>query len=607
MTTPFNNSILELDGSHLQNVNIASGVIGPPPSGDGVWGRDNALNINNTDSLGLALDKIITFLEDSTVNNSELNIDRADEITLSMLTNSTGNIMYSATSAMTGQILNVINPFNNPQTNPFNIFYDNGGKIVAVIRYANNTITEYNNNLVNTQINSTKTIPPIPLDNIGVKNFITINNDSLVNGAYSLNMYIGGLSALVPSFNAGPSVFGFKLKHINTSNKTFESNEILFSVDNPLVPSAMVSGIYGITGINATGYISGIPVLQENDTITITFRADNCIRAFYNSNYIAKLYNNIKNDIFISPAPFVPVIPGIIPSNGVPSSGGITNTNPTFTVNVNLNNNLYFDKTTLFNTTLDVRNSAGTTTTVLINNIVIGVSTPFNRIMCDSISTRPKTTTFINENYVIFPTPEINRVPSGTGLFPSLVAFPGPILPSEFSDRAFNSLTDANITKELILFNGKYQYLSYNFSDMSPVGPDYTTLLPDTSVITMPNLRWVTFCKRFSNINFTRINFTINTDGINWVSADSQANSPIINNVQILATIREGLSDMPWFDCNKAGINPQNEGDGCLDATSSTLFNKYITCGKPNTPRNGKVFIRIGLPIGMSLTGITIN
>jgi hypothetical protein len=602
MTTPLLSSILRLDGSNFINVNVSNGVIGDPPSGESIWGRNNALNIQNNDSFGSALDKIITFLEDSTISNSNNNIDRTNQITLSLNT-------YNAVSSMTGMLMNVIDS-NKPQTNNNLIFYDNGGTLTGIVTYANNSIVNYDNILINTQKNSTMITTSIPLNNIGVKNFITVTNDDLQNGVYSLDFYMGGNSTSVPILNAGPSIFSYQLKHVNNSNINYLSNNLSFSVDNPINPSASTIGIFGISNIFPTGYVSGIPCLKNNDLVEVKFRANNCIRAFYNNDYVAKLFGvNVDTTILLSAPTFIPIpvsslpIPGI---NGLNSSGGITNNNPIYTANITLASNIYFDKlssTNLF-INVEVQNSKGQKSNNIIQNNIINNNTNINeKIIVDSKSFGVKTDTFINEIYVIG---EINRVKSGIGLFPSYT-----ILPNGFSDDAFDNTIDANNNKELILLNGKYQFITginYDFSiNAIPIGPNYSSLIPEIfpNVVGNYNIRWVTFCKQFpSNIYFTRINFIINTDGLNYISEDVQANSPIISNVKIFITIRNGTLDMPWFDCNKSGINPQNEGDGCLDTTNSTLLNKYVSCGNPNTPRNGSVFIRIGLPINMSLTGI---
>lgn len=589
MSIPITSSVLNLSGQFLQNVNLAGGVIGPPPTGSTTWGRNNILSIENTDTLNTAIDKIITFVEDSTLNTPSNDIRNVTETILSMN-------LYSAKSAMTGTTLQCIDQ-NKPQTlNPQPIFYDNGGTLTVIVVYANNTILTYDNSLINTQMNSTLLTPIIPVNNTGVKNFLTIQNDQIYNGVYSLDLFIGGNSINVPILNAGPSVFSYQLKQVNTSNISYLSNILSFSVDNPITPSVNVNNPYGITSITSSGITSGIPCLKFNDLITCTFQPINCIRSFYNVNYLAKLSgNNIVNDVLIQAPTFIPVTPGVIPINGVISSGGITNTNPIIIGNCNLKDNTFFDNITPLTIDVTVQNSKSVqSTNVLVSRI--------GNIICDTLSFKNKSLTFINENYV---NGEINRVPSGINLYPNYG-----LTINDFSDTIFNVNTDNNSTKELILFNGKYQYLTginYNFTTSNPVGPDYSNLLPDTTVISMPNLRWVTFAKQFpNNVNFTRINFTITTDGINWNSIDDQANSPIVSNIQILATIRNGIVSMPWFDCNKAGINPQNTGDGCLDVANSTLFEKNISTGL-RIYRNGTVFIRIGLPIGMSLNGISIQ
>lgn len=525
---PIKKSINELDGSKLINVtaDIDSITVNLPT--DGIFGRTNKLNLLTTDKLSDMIDKIATHLEDITTDVPVLN-----EILLTMP-------LYQARSSMDGLIRNVINS-TMPATDVIeSLYYDNGGILTAVVKYANNSSVNYTRNLVNTSVIANAIAPDPPFNNVDVSSYLDILSDEPSPKLYKLSLVIGGASSLF-GLNAGPSQFSYKLRHINTASISSETNEVIFSVDNPLFP-----GVIGnIISAPLFKYISGIPVCNS---FTVQFQAINCVRAYYNKDYVARLFSNFINtvDLSISFTPVTVPPSSSHPQNGLPSSGGATNTNFTFTEVINVLSNKFVEGNNIGMNVL-VQNSIGATAQTSL--LVAGGKT----IIIDTI------------------TDESNRVDSGVGLFPVVGTFGNP----------FDSNENLNSNFELVLFENFYQYIERDFSNLLIPGPDYSNLASD-----IDDMRWVTFAQT-TTLNFIRIIITL--QGENIIGVDNV----FLQDMKLFVCVE---NKTPWFDANKSGLVPTIEGDGCLDIINSTVLEKRcIIASTTSFINGGKINVRAGI------------
>lgn len=612
---PLKRSILVLNGGSItnitaDNVDVPGAAIGPSPSNN--FGANNIVNIQPTDSITTVVDKISTYLENLT--NASFVDAHANTIIFSMANS------YSAYSSMIGpsHLFTNVCGSNKPITNTVEFVYDNGGVVSVLVKLGDNNTYTYVTDLINTSKIANEIhggiphTPPLDNTQITFSNYLNILYDALNNGNYTIAATVGGASSTY-TLNAGTTQFSYQLKHVNDTNIEYLSPEINFYVDNPVVPTVNVSApTYGIIGVINTGLVSGIPCLKNGDDVTVKFQAVNCFKAFYNKNWVAKLTGvNVFADVLLQAPVFVP---GIIPPSsgvsGVIASGGLVDQNVVYQENIQVADNVSFGMLNTFSVQVVVQNSRGDTAT---GNLI---DVNGKKIIVDSKSTAPKSATFINEvfNNVLG---EVNRVKSGLGLFPSMGgAF------NQFSNTAFDSSVDLSLsnTRELVLFNGYYSMVSgseYNFVTARPAGPNYSNLPNDLVVYdSIPlNVRWATFAVRFPSNSltsaerlYTSITFTINSLTDNFTSASNDA---VIDNLLLFICIRDSstpaVTDMPWFDANKAGINPMFEGDGCLDVNNSSKYIKRISCGKPQNPRMGTIYVRVGLPVGSlyKIIGIT--
>lgn len=185
---PLKKSSTALDGSNLIGVTADLDAITVNLPTDGIFGRTNKLNLLTTDKLSDMIDKIATHLEDITTD-----VPILSEIPLTMS-------LYQANSAMDGQTRYVFNAATlQPATDLTDpIYYDNGGVLTAVVRYANNTVVNYSRNLVNTSVIANAIAPDPPPDNIDTTDYLDIISDEPSPKLYKLQVIIGGVSSLFP-------------------------------------------------------------------------------------------------------------------------------------------------------------------------------------------------------------------------------------------------------------------------------------------------------------------------------------------------------------------------------------------------------------------------
>jgi hypothetical protein len=526
---PLRSNVRQLDGSSLTSVVVDVNTITVNVPTDGIFGRINMLNIKTSDNLMDVLDKIVTHIEDLTPVNPLY------DISLEMN-------LYQARSSMDGSLKYVIDSIV-PGTNLTDpIYYDNGGILTTIVKYANNSIVNYDRTLVDTSKLANAINPDPPLNNIGITDYIEIISDEPTPRLYNIKLIVGGSFSSTNLLTPGPSVFSFKLRHKNNANVVRDTNEVSFSVDNPLFP-----GVVGnIISAPVFKNISGIPVCNS---FTVQFQAINCVRAYYNKDYVARLSASYINPIELTIS-FIPVVvppAGFHPVYGLPSSGGATNTNFTFTEIINVLPNKFISGNDV-NFTALVQNSKGVSTQG--NLLVIGGKS----IIINTLSED-----------------ETNRFTSGSGLYPSVGTFGDP----------FDSNLNLATTFELILYGQYYQYIDQNFSNFLLPGPNYLNLPADVD-----NMRWVTFGTTILQ-NFLRVVFEIDGEDINGID------NVFLEDMYLFICVE---NKTPWFDANKSGLNPINQGDGCLDVINSTIYEKRCIMSLSNTfIDGGRVFVRVGI------------
>jgi hypothetical protein len=336
-------------------------------------------------------------------------------------------------------------------------------------------------------------------------------------------------------------LFSYKLRHTNPASIVSETNEVVFSVDNPAFPGVIGSIISSPLFKN----ISGIPV---SNSFTVQFQAINCVKAYYNKDFVARLSSSFMNTVDLPLSFTTVVVPpaSTHPQDGLLSAGGATNTDPIFTEPVNANNNKFVEGNNIGMNVM-VQNSKGDTAQT--NLLVAGGK----NIIIDTVSD------------------ETVRVESGSGLYPAVGSFGG----------VFDSSQDLNGNFELVLFGGYYQYLERDFSNNLIPGPDYSNLAPD-----IDDMRWVTF-NQTTSLNFIRV--LISLQGENIVGVDNV----FLQDMKLFICVE---NKTPWFDANKSGLNPAVNGDGCLDVINSTVLEKRcIVAPTTSFIDGGKIVVRVGI------------
>lgn len=549
----------DLDGSQLINVTADLDAITVNLPTDGIFGRTNKLNLLATDKISDLIDKIATHIEDITI------VPPISDISINIST-------YQAKSSMYGTVVDVVNN-NIPSTNITDpIYYDNGGFLYAVVTYADNSVVEYEKELVNTSQKADQLTPDPPINNIGITDYLDILTDEKSPDLYKLTLRIGGPFTTLESFNAGPSVFKYQLKHKNSSNVISLTDSVSFRIDNPITPGIINNSIISFI---PSGTISGIPYTNN---LTVSFQAINAVRAYYNKDWVAKITSttSIITDQLLTisfiPAPTVPVHPKF----GYPSSGGATNTNYIFTESLNIlpNKSYYGTDPGLLAIVQNSRSVQVTESLESINPVYINTTT------------RITSPGYIDEVFVVG---EVNRVTSGSGLYPVTGSY----------GSVFNSNINLSSTSELINFNNTYSYIDEDFTTIG--GPNYTNLPSDyTDLLTGNEYRWVTFAKNNTQL-FSRVVFNINVkEPTNWLG------DVLISNVIIMMRVE---NQTPWFNVNVSNLQPVNEGDGCLDLVNSSKFVKRCICADPMNPVSGLIVVRFGIQknSNVDVSGITFN
>lgn len=336
---------------------------------------------------------------------------------------------------------------------------------------------------------------------------------------------------------------------------TFSGNAVpitFWKEDTTLSPLADNPQIISVTGTSR--FVSGVPTLVSGtNSFRARITATNCVRRFYNKDWVARVFGTNLMETTILP------------------SGTQRNefSDPTFDIYVTPKPNSYSENEE-FN--FEVQNSAGETAT---NSV-------FNKARIDTISIQPTNSEF---------TSELNRVPAGSGLYPTL------------NTSIYPSNQNLQLNYELQLLGGYYQYPpAVDYSSKIPNGPNYSSLLADTS----------TGDYRYAAFNLGTITdrkyFYLEIKGLQ--NHSFVGNSTLIFKDTILQIHLVG-SPIGILNANRfiklCGTSPSANNDGCLSNIDSTATKRRISFG--NNLRSGTLIVRIGIKNtnSMRFTGIKLN
>lgn len=440
-----------------------------------------------------------------------------------------------------------------------------------------NIIGHFDNNNTTT-INDTITInPPETIYNASGNNvqLELIKNDHYNNidgkkGFYkSFNATIENITTLTPSLTAHT----FSIDYVRSSTNTVSLNYYIENLNTPTI-----TNIQNIKGIHSGKYLSGVPVLKENDIVKVSFNVNNAIGYFFNSTKISSVEGISLETL-----------------NAQYNSDYITNSLPYTALTQVIN---FIDaETTIKNNAIEENmsmtikgyNSRGTDEIIDIGFTDISST----NLVVDDISV---------ESGV--------RLKSGVNLYPTYGTWG-----DYYSENDSQQSLTTNGNEELQLLGNYYRYPSVDYTTLSTVlfnengssisGHNYsTTAIKPTStpegyrfalfnIGSIDNLRYIIF----------RINDAENITE-DWI--DDEMTKNFICQVKI----DRDSSPTGWLNANKAFEDsipdPSINGDGCLDAISSVADVRRISFGETN--QSGDVYVRIGIPYQSNIrfSGVTM-
>lgn len=346
------------------------------------------------------------------------------------------------------------------------------------------------------------------------------------------------------SYNMGIAYESF----YGTANQT-----INFYVES--IGSAPALNNISISGLWSNKYISGVPVLKENDIIRFTFDAENCVGLFYHKDHIVKILGPYVDE-------------KLLPQ----TDSSCTDSLP------------------FLNDGTQVVNFTDAEAIVIADAFNDGLSTGFNLSVHNAkgIGTIGKTdiTTSNYKIYIDDISQEVGvRYTSGSGTYPT-TGYGNVYTLTEAQQSLYSN-------EELQMWGGIYRYPQgdYTLSNMidgsssNVSGPDYDGF---------SGIRWATFnlgeiedekyvsfvIRSAENIGMDLTNGLTMTDGL-YLQVRVDGTNPTAG----------------WVNANQAYDpltveNPSNDGDGALDLGSSTATFRRVTFGQES--KSGTLVVRIG-------------
>jgi len=369
------------------------------------------------------------------------------------------------------------------------------------------------------------------------------------------------LSNLTPSANS----YRFNFTHLSST----ANSEIVFYVENNRTPNIANAQNYIANVYTSMKYLSGVPVLKENDTIFFDFDLKDAVRYFYNNTNIASISSEImKSDKFINFANTEILSVSNRPPFTLPATP--TSDGPI----------------------IQLRNVAANVAANIIDSSPQFEITGYNALN-ESFSLITEAQEFPVDSF----TTEANvRLYSGIGLYPTGTAN------VDWGNTYTDAQSQANIMSndELQLFGDRYFYPKINYANVNS-GINFSgNLIPypnyDNNSTTY---RWATFyigevdAEKFYNVEIR------NTAGIGYDLLDGVT---VTSNLKMYIKVNNNSNvdqSTGWLDINKsynfANIaNPVDNGDAALDLSWMEENPNYRRATFGTVERTGNVFVRIG-------------
>lgn len=367
--------------------------------------------------------------------------------------------------------------------------------------------------------------------------------------------------------NLTPSVepYRFNFTHLSTT----ANSEIVFYIENNRTPNVINVQNFSANTYTDVKYLSGLPVLKENDTIFFDFDLKDAVRYFYNNSRIASISSEImKTDKIISFA-----------NTEILSSLN----RPPFTAPANVSSD---------GPTIQFRNVSANVSANVIEYSPQFEITGYNALN-ESYSTVTPNQQFLVDDF----TQEVGvRLYSGNGNYPTGTAN------VQWGNVYTEAQSQANImlNEELQLFGDRYFYPKINYANIQP-GINYSgNLIPYNNYENTSNTyRWATFdvgyvdAEKFYNVEIR------NTTGIAYELLDGVT---VTSNLKVYIKVHNDSNvdlSTGWLDINKSYnsanvTNPVMNGDTALDLSWMEGNPNYRRATFGTIERTGNVYVRIG-------------
>ena len=369
------------------------------------------------------------------------------------------------------------------------------------------------------------------------------------------------LANLTPSANS----YRFNFTHLSST----ANSEITFYVENTRTPNIANVENYSANTYTSVKYLSGAPVLKENDSIFFDFDLQDAVRYFYNSSNIVSISSEImQNDKFINFANTEVLSVSNRPPFTLPATP--TSDGPVIqlrNVSANVSANVIESAPQFEITGYNALNESSSYTTV------------GQEFLVDD---------FTNEVGV--------RLYSGIGLYPAGTAN------VDWGNTYTTEQSQANImlNDELQLFGDHYFYPKVNYANTN-AGINF-----EGNVIPYPNYnnsstsyKWATFyvgevdAEKFYNVEIR------DAAGIGYDLLDGVT---VTSNLKMFIRVHNDANTdqaTGWLDINKSYnfanvANPVDDGDTSLDLSWMEGNPKYRRATFGTIERTGNVFVRIG-------------
>lgn len=487
------------------------------------------------------------------------------------------NILYSAYSAGTSNLVSNITSDNTPRINLLEDFYaGNIGTLTLHLNTSNNTLAKVQDldlasnfsagtytNFIITQTYNFNSVKY-------VNNYLEVRKDGNVYGIPNFTTPFTEFDvwqcirvyAQLSSLTDYNYEYQIKVEH-SLSGST---NTLTFKLDNPSAPSFNSTPALVLNDLNTavTHYFSGIASYNTQSKLGVSIDANNTINYYYNAtNGLAKISGNeIETSLEKN-------------RTNRDVSTFTQNSNQQFTMYFYPSNDKYTENT---NINVEIFNSSGSNASNTItnyNNIPIRIDTKS--------------------------TLRIEQVRSGIGLLPDYYMS----LSLPYSNSSYYPSSSVNVfgnnyaqtdslldIQELQQIGGIFQVPNeVNYANFYPsTNLDYTNV--NTSTYCVCPYRFVTFKYNINEVDEAYITFNDIT-GTGWGSSTSIATDM---SLQCRIVERNSFYDSGWLNFNKffSGYSQPVAYDGVLLSNNTTDSVKHIHFGGKKT---GILYIRIGLKV----------